>query len=204
MREFEKDIKIDEEYSVACLAKRVPGGTIDDVACDVNGFQSPLDFFAKSGKDVKNLETMSDEEIQEVLIEQVKDKKVWKDYNPLFDNKVDPDSSEKLEIKYMRSLITQAGPIKDGDTRYESVKDNKADQDLIVTDFQKTLRSRAAGDDVRFSGVKVEIMASQLFSLHFQEMVAGDVTWATFSGLFVFCFIWFHLESFFMAALAML
>jgi len=49
---------------------------------------------------------MSDEEIQEVLTEQVKDKKVWKDYNPLFDNKVDFESSEKLEVKYMRSLIT--------------------------------------------------------------------------------------------------
>ena len=41
-----------------------------------------------------------------MLSEQIKDKKVWKNYNPLFDNKIDSDSSEKLEIKYMRSLIT--------------------------------------------------------------------------------------------------
>lgn len=38
MREFEKDIKNDEEYGVTCLANKVPGGTIDDVECDVNGF----------------------------------------------------------------------------------------------------------------------------------------------------------------------
>jgi len=38
MREFEKDIKNDEDYSITCLAKIVPGGTIDDVECDANGF----------------------------------------------------------------------------------------------------------------------------------------------------------------------
>lgn len=35
-------------------------------------------------------------------------------------------------------------------------------------------------------------------------MVQGDVTWAVFSGLFVFFFIWFHLESFFMAVISMI
>ena len=33
-------------------------------------------------------------------------------------------------------------------------------------------------------------------------MVNGDVAFAIFSGLFVFCFIWYHLESFFMALLS--
>ena len=171
MREFEKDIKNDEDYSITCLAKIVPGGTIDDVECDANGFQSPLDFFVKSGKDVENLETMSDEEIQEVLTEQVKDKKVWKDYNPLFDNKVDFESSEKLEVKYMRSLITQAGPIKDGDTRYESIKDNKADQALIATNFQKTLRSYSQSSDESYQVIKVDIFGRLLYDVIFQEIV---------------------------------
>ena len=43
-----------------------------------------------------------------------------------------------------------------------------------------------------------------LTNVIFQETLQGDVAFAIFSGIFVFCFIWFHLESFFMTCLSML
>ena len=135
IREFEKDIKADPEYSITCYADQIPGGTPDEVDCKDDAFQSVLDLFILSGKELTDLEDMTDAELYEVLQTQVKDSKVWKDYKTLFDNQVDPDSTEKISIRYMRSLLTQAGPIKDGDKRYESIKDGRDDQDTVATDF---------------------------------------------------------------------
>ena len=43
-----------------------------------------------------------------------------------------------------------------------------------------------------------------LYDIVFQDIIERDMLLATGSGLFVFVFVWFHLESFFMALLALL
>lgn len=43
----------------------------------------------------------------------------------------------------MRSLINLAGPVDDGEKRYENVKDNRLDQEKFVTEFQTKLRDFA-------------------------------------------------------------
>ena len=43
-----------------------------------------------------------------------------------------------------------------------------------------------------------------IFDVIFAETLDEDVFYAVFSGLFVFCYIWFHLESLFMTCLGML
>ena len=47
-------------------------------------------------------------------------------------------------------------------------------------------------------------MAQKLFTKIFDDLIKDDLQWAVFSGLFVFCYISFHVESIFMAGLAMM
>ena len=48
---------------------------------------------------------------------------MWKNYKFLFDNKVDPETTEPINISYMRAVLTIAGPIKNGNKRYDDIKD---------------------------------------------------------------------------------
>ena len=41
-------------------------------------------------------------------------------------------------------------------------------------------------------------------NVYFEELLNSDLAYAIGSLLFVFCFIWFHLESFFMASMTIL
>ena len=62
----------------------------------------------------------------------------------------------------------------------------------------------AGSGDEKYANVRRRIFASLLYTLYFQETLEKDVTYAVFSGLFVFCYIWFHLGSFFLTSLSML
>lgn len=104
----------------------------------------------------------------------------------------------------MRTIIAGAGPIKDGSTRYKDVKDDPSQQDKVATEFQKSLRSLANSGADKYTNVRRRVFASLLYTLYFQETLEKDVTWAVFSGLFVFFYIWFHLRSLFITALSML
>ena len=64
-------------------------------------------------------------------------------------------------------------------------------------EFQVQIRDLAEGS--RFGAIRKRILASLLYTVYFNEIVLSDTAWGVFSFLFVFIFIWFHLESFFMA-----
>lgn len=72
------------------------------------------------------------------------------------------------------------------------------------TRFQLKLRDMTEDSNSKYAAVRPRIFASILFNEHFDEVVESDVFWSVFSALFVFCFIWFHLESFFMAFISMI
>ena len=46
---------------------------------------------------------------------------VWSPYSILFDFHI---SEENLKVRYLRSILTLAGPILEADKRYESIEDN--------------------------------------------------------------------------------
>ena len=70
----------------------------------------------------------------------MKNEAVWKDYYTLFDNRV---SEDNIQVEYLRSLVVGAGPIQEGDTRYDNLKDSTKEQEKVLTRFQKKLRSLA-------------------------------------------------------------
>ena len=55
-------------------------------------------------------------------------KALWKEYSTLFDLRITKDN---LKVGYLRSLVVGAGPLQDGDTRYENIKDGTAEQGKI-------------------------------------------------------------------------
>ena len=104
----------------------------------------------------------------------------------------------------MRSLMIGAGPIKDGNSRYENIKDDYQEQEKFATEFHKRLRDLTTSDDEKYKNIRTRIWGKLIYNVVFQETSEGDVAWAAFSFLFVFCYIWLHLGSFFIASLAML
>ena len=142
---------------------------------------------------------MTQDELNQVLVDAIADKALWKTYKPIFANNV---STENLSVVYMRALLTEAGPINDGSIRYKDIKDDRDAQDEIATDFQVKLREMMLTNDKLQNGVEMRIYGRLIYNVVFEETLAGDVAYAAFSGIFVFCFIWFHLESFFMALLS--
>lgn len=107
-------------------------------------------------------------------------------------------------MRYLRSLVTGAGPIKEGDTRYDNIKDNPEGQDEVLTRFSKTLRNLANSGEERYSNVERRIWGRLLYNVVYAETTQGDVAWAIGSTIFVFFYIWFHLGSVFMAFTSML
>ena len=63
MRDFEVEVKKIKDWENICLAKPVPGDIDGKVACEPKSFQTPLNLF----QDKSALDTMSEEEITEVL-----------------------------------------------------------------------------------------------------------------------------------------
>ena len=102
----------------------------------------------------------------------------------------------------MRSLIASSGPVNDGDRRYDNMKDDRIDQDQFVSKFQTRIRDLTEARDN--NELVVRAFGRLLFDVIFQETLQEDIFYAIFSGLFVFCYIWFHLESLFMTCLGML
>ena len=115
IREFEKEVQTGDDYKKTCLAKKSTGEETSAVAviCDPESFLTALDFFA----DPEDLEKMTEEQITKVLKDVIDDPKKWKAYKSLFDNEVASDK----QVKMMRSILSQAGPVQDGDKRYENI-----------------------------------------------------------------------------------
>lgn len=122
IRDFEASVQDSDEFKQTCLLDQ------ETKKCDsVAGFLSPIDFFS----DPSDLEDLDDEEILLALTQVIDNPKMWKAYKSLFDN----DVASTNEVKMMRSILSQAGPLKDGDKRFENISDDKDAQSLIQTDF---------------------------------------------------------------------
>ena len=197
IREFEKDVKKEEGYKKTCLAKPVSGAEEDVVQCVTSGFASPLDLIP----DPSNLENLNQEQLNVFLSQAIGDSSKWKNYNAYFDTEV---SASNLTVKFMRTILLAAGPIKDGSIRYDNLKDRSTDQDKFVTKFHKTLREITKKDNEKYKNVNVRIWGRLIYNVIFQEITQGDVAYAAFSFIFVLCYIWFHLGSFFMSMISML
>ena len=73
------------------------------------------------GSNKDNLESMTEQQVKQVLIDKLADKAVWsKVYSGLFGNEV---TAENPKVKYMRSITNHAGPIREGTKRYLNIKD---------------------------------------------------------------------------------
>lgn len=155
IREFEQDVLKSDEYKGTCLA--VDQG--DSFPCNPEGFLTVLDFFESPA----DLETYTDAQIQQALVDVIDDPKKWKAYKSLFDN----DVQESKQVKMMRSILSQAGPVKDGDKRYSNISEDETEQDKVQTEFQKSLRDRAESGDERYAKIKTRVFGRLLFDVLF-------------------------------------
>jgi len=64
---------------------------------------------------------MTEAQIASALDQAIKNTELWKVYKLLFDINV---TSQNKDVKYMRALVTGAGPLQDGDKRYKNIKDD--------------------------------------------------------------------------------
>lgn len=118
-----------------------------------------------------------------------------------FDNEVSPTN---LEVKYIRTIMSGAGPINDGSKRFSSIKDERLEQNKFVTEFHKDIVDIAESGAAKYAGVRMRLHSQLYFQVYFMTVLEESVAFAIFSILFVMIFIWYHLGSFFMAALSML
>ena len=165
--------------------------------CTPKGFSTPLSLI----KDPSKLESITQAQLDKILSDAIANKAIWKNVNSLFDNQV---SADNLNVRFMRSIMISAGPVKDGDTRYDNIKDNPKEQDKIATDFQKTLRDMAGSGDEKYANVNIRAFSRIIYNVIFQKIANSDVAYAVFSFIFVFGYIWFHVGSFFITSLAMI
>lgn len=136
IREFENETRAKAGYKQTCQAVSMVADS-DVVTCSDRSFITALDFFADSSI----LETLTQEQLNNVLLDAISGRITnirWKDYKLLFANDV---SIDNINVRLMRSIITQAGPIQDGTKRYENIKDESLAQDMFVTEFHKEIRS---------------------------------------------------------------
>ena len=114
IREFEKEVGGMSGYRQSCLADKT--SVEGSVVCSKSGILSPLDLLANPGQ----LETATDAEIEQRLLAAVNNQKLWKVYSSLFDVGV---SATNTNVRQMRTMVTGAGPIRDGETRFKNLMD---------------------------------------------------------------------------------
>ena len=74
--------------------------TYTDVACARASFLSPLDLVYFSGHLPNDLETITQDELDDVLRNAIEDAVVWQNFKNLFDADVTADN---LKLRYIRS-----------------------------------------------------------------------------------------------------
>lgn len=67
---------------------------------------------------------MTEDQIYQVLVNSSKNVELWKAYSSLFDSSANTDSSGKINVTYMRTMQVHAGPVKDGEKVYTSIRDD--------------------------------------------------------------------------------
>lgn len=78
------------------------------------------------------------------------------------------------------------------------------EQNKFVSDFEVKIADMIDSGDSRYDGVRMRLHGQLYFMVYFMTVLESSIAWAVFSVMFVMGFIWFHLGSFFMAALSML
>ena len=89
---------------------------------------------------------------------------LWRDYLASFDTGV---SATNPKVRFLRSFILQAGPIEDGETRFENIKDNPKAQAAITTKFHKTLREMASSGDPKYKDVYTRVYGRLIYNVIF-------------------------------------
>ena len=218
IRDMEAPVRNGEGFNQFCLADReaiLPPSpraqtspSYTDVQCARASFLSPVDMLYFRGYLPHDLETITQEELDAVLLSVIQDEASWENFKSLFDSEV---SADHLEVRYIRSQLLFAGPLqyqtgekdKNGNAvyaRYASMGDRYDEQSQLVTDFQVLLSDaleRSAAD--YYPAVGRKFFSLNLYRHRFMEVARGDTQFAVFSVLFVFFYIWFHLRSLFLA-----
>ena len=107
---MEEPIRNSEDFKRFCLsdletilpvsprAQMNPSYT--DVKCARASFLSPVDMLYFKGYLPKDFETITQEELDAVLLSVIEDKSSWENFKSLFDSEVSVDN---LRVRYMRS-----------------------------------------------------------------------------------------------------
>ena len=94
---------------------------------------------------------MSQDEILDVLSKASSNFELWKQFKSLFDKEV---SAENLTVKYMRSIMSLAGPIGDPNKRYESLDDDEEAQKDTYIEFSKNIDALGRSGDIKFKAIE--------------------------------------------------
>ena len=118
MRDFEAPIRSSPSFQQFCLADKVtvppasPRGvanpTWTEVSCAEQAMRSPLDLVYDSGYLPNDLETITQDQLDNILQSAVEDDAVWENYKLLFDRYV---SKDNVRVRYLRTQLVFAGPI---------------------------------------------------------------------------------------------
>ena len=117
--------------------------TYTDITCARASFLSPLDLVYYSGYLPNDLATITQEELDKVLLDAINDPETWMNFKSLFDNQV---SATNIKVRYIRSQLLFAGPFQ-YDTgeidingwpiydRYKDMSDRYEEQIKLITEF---------------------------------------------------------------------
>ena len=119
--------------------------TWTDVACARHAFRSPLDLLYYSGFLPNDLDSITQDELDNALRAAASDPAVWENFKILFDAEVTP---ENVRVRYIRTQLLFAGPFQydTGEVdekgrqiydRFSDLSDRVDDQIAMVTDFTK-------------------------------------------------------------------
>lgn len=103
----------------------------------------------------------------------------------------------------MRSILTLAGPVNSIKRRFTSLEDDEDAQYDLFTKFSDLVLDLTESKDLKYEAIDRLAYNQPLSQRMFRKQVDDDVAYAIFSVAFVFIYIIFHLESFFLALISM-
>jgi len=101
----------------------------------------------------------------------------------------------------MRSLHLFANPIEWEGKRYEKFSDSFRDQELALVEFSKRVRKELINIEANFT---IKFYSKRWYEGVIDELIMEDIKWLGASFTTVFLYVAFHLQSLFLASMAML
>ena len=122
VRNFETKALADANFRKTCIGDPAPGGGTDTMVCNLGkSLFTPLSMIPNP----LNLENMSEADIKKALTDKIANTAEWsKVWSGLFGKEV---TAASPKVKFMRSVWSHNGPIRDGAKRYKNINDNKKD-----------------------------------------------------------------------------